>query len=101
MDRHRRQVFVTLGILAAGFAVSIPVYLHGAAQEDLPFELTEDGKKYLYNIEQMQGKEGLLIAQLTSFWNGLWRGWELGITLAVITCIAALAYYLIATREQA
>jgi ABC-type multidrug transport system permease subunit len=100
MDRHRRHVLVTLGILAAGFAVAVPVYLHGSAQESLPFELTEDGKKYLYNIQQMQGQEGLLIAQLSNFWSGLWRGWELGITLAVITCVIALAYYLIATRTK-
>jgi hypothetical protein len=100
MDKSRRHLYVTLGILAAGLAVAVPVYLRGAADESLPFELTADGKRYSYDVERLSGKQGVIFQQLGDAISSALHGWRLGITIGVLACIVALTYFLVATRKQ-
>ena len=99
ISRHRRHLLVIALILAAGWGAALPLYLHGAVDESLPMELTEDTKLNDYRLERLAGKSGVYYHQLHDSFASLWRGPNLGITVFVLTSLVALAYYLIVSRR--
>jgi hypothetical protein len=99
-DGSRRPLYITLAILAVGWAIGIPIYLARSAEEEsLPFELTEDGKKYIYNLERLGGRSAVFYEQLGDALSSAFHGWRLGITICLISCVVALIYFIRATRK--
>ena len=95
----RRPLYVTLGILAVGWAIALPLMLADSGDDALPFEMTDDSKKYLRTIEQFGGKSSVFYAQLDQLLSSFFHGWRLGVTIAFSSCAVALIYYLRATRR--
>jgi hypothetical protein len=96
---RRRHLLVIAAILVAGWGAAIPLYVRGAADEPLPMELTEDAKVNDYRLERLAGKSGVYYHQLHDGLASLWHGANLGITVFVLTSLAALAYYLAISRR--
>jgi hypothetical protein len=95
---HRRHLFITLAIFVVGWGVAIAIFVSRAGDDSLPFELTDDGKRYTYDIERLGGKQAVFIAQLNQFLTSLFQGQTLGLTIGILASCAALLYYIVATR---
>jgi hypothetical protein len=95
---HRRHLLITLAIFVAGWGAAIAIFLSRTGDDALPFELTDDGKRYLYDTERLGGKQAVFIAQLNTFLKGLFQGQTLGLTIGIAASVAALLYYIVATH---
>jgi hypothetical protein len=98
MSAPRRPLYIALGILALGWGIGIPIYLSGADDDSVPFEMTTDSRRYVYQLERLGGKSAVLYSELYDAFSSLWRGSRLGITIGVLSCLVALVYYRSATR---
>jgi hypothetical protein len=99
MPAPRRPLYIALAILAVGWGIGISVYLTGADDDSLPFELTSDSKRYVYQLERLGGKSAVFYSELYDGLSSLWHGSRLGITIGVLSCLVALVYYRSATRK--
>ncbi|HEY2030282.1 MAG TPA: hypothetical protein VGH20_13850 [Myxococcales bacterium] len=96
----RRHLLVIALILICGWGAAIPLYVHGAVDDPLPMELTEDTKLNDYRLERLAGKSGVYYHQLYDGLASLWHGANLGITVFVLTSLVALSYYLAVSRRR-
>jgi hypothetical protein len=95
----RRQLYITLAILGVGWGIGIPIYLRGASDEELPYELTDAAKLNVSRLERLGGKSAVFYQQLGDSLASLFQGWRLGITIAVVSCVVALVYFIVSTRK--
>jgi hypothetical protein len=95
----RRHLFVSIAILAAGWAVGIAIWFSAAADEQLPFELTYESKRNTYRLEQLGGKSALLYQEIDDFLASLWHGSRLGLTIGVLSSLLAVCWFLLAPRK--
>jgi hypothetical protein len=95
---QRRHLFITLAIFVVGWGAAIAIFVSRAGDDALPFELTDDGKRYTYEVERLGGKQAVVFAQLNELLASLFRGQGLGLTIGVLASVAALLYYVVATR---
>jgi hypothetical protein len=96
---HRRHVFITLAIFFVGWGVAFVIFFSPAGDGPLPFELTDDGKRYTYDTERLGGKQTVFFTQLRAFLVSLFHGQDLGLTIGILASCAALLYYILATRR--
>ncbi len=95
VGRSRRRHFITAGILCAGWAIALFVYLTSApATEDFDIYDMEHSKRYLRQVEMIGGKAGLLANDVHDWLAGLFHGQSLAYTIAVVTAFVALAAHL-------
>ncbi|WP_257311233.1 hypothetical protein [Geothrix fuzhouensis] len=97
--RRRRIRRVTAGILAAGLGSAALIYLRATppAANPLGYE-PEDTKRYLRELEVYGGKLNVLVTEFRRWFEGLWQGRSLAVTVAVLTLLLALAFWFVATR---
>jgi len=101
LTRSTRCCLVTGGIVVVGWSIALALYLAAAIvpEDDEVYEM-EHSKAYLRKIEEMGGQAGVLTAQLNDWIAGLWRGRSLAYTIACLTTIVALFYYLLQHHVQ-
>ncbi len=93
---------IALAILAAGWAVGLPIFMFaGSGEESLPFELTSDSRINANRLGRLGGRSALFYQQLGDWLGGLFHGWRLGLTIGVLASLLALAWYLLAPPRQA
>jgi hypothetical protein len=98
--RQARVRLVTGGILAVGLGSAAVLYLSARAQGANPLGYEpEDTKRYLRDLEMYGGKVNVLATQFMRWWNGLWQGRQLGITVAWLTLCAAFLFWFLASRQ--
>jgi hypothetical protein len=86
----RRLRLGTIAILVIGFGCSIWIYLTAQPPPGNPLGYEpEDTKKYVRDMEVYGGKANLLAGELRQWFDSLWHGRRLALTVAVITVIAA------------
>ncbi|MFL5367476.1 MAG: hypothetical protein ACJ781_18550 [Myxococcales bacterium] len=100
MRSQRRPLYIALSILAVGWGIGIPVCLVSAAEDALPFEMTTEDRRYVYQLERFGGKSAVLYSELYDAFSSLWHGPRLGITIGVLSCLVALVYYWSATGKR-
>lgn len=88
---------IAIAILAAGWLVGLPILIF-APDDDaaLPFELTMETRVNIARLERLGGKSALFYEQLRETLSALFHGWRLGLTIAVLASLLALAWYLLA-----
>ncbi|HEX4384027.1 MAG TPA: hypothetical protein VH083_13805 [Myxococcales bacterium] len=94
----RRHYIAIAVILAVGWGLSAWLYVHGAAEDALPMELTNDAKLNVGRLERLAGHSAVIYEQINENLKSLFHGSNLGITLFVVTSVIALIYYLRITR---
>ena len=104
----RRLNAAGLAILALGLAAALLVYLVAdeAPPDAVGYVVAADGtsyplapnqsKRYIRDLERFGGKSSVLFDELDRWFASLWRGKSLGVTLAWLSVIAALALFLFA-----
>jgi hypothetical protein len=109
MERRTRLELIGLVILVTGLGMAVIV---DRTAGDKPGQLLgydmngespqpvrpEDSKQYLRNLEQYNGKTGVLLYELRTWFVGLWQGKALARTLYCLTAVVALAFFYEARR---
>ena len=94
-------------VLAAGLCAGLLVAL---VAEDVPAEgvgyVLADGtvtaldpnqsKRYIRDLERFGGKSAVIFDEINRWFDGLWRGKSLGVTIGWISVIVSLALFLFA-----
>ena len=93
----KRCYRITTGILLVGFGAAVAIYLTAADAPDNPFAEYEQSKKFSYEVQRMGGKMALVANDMTSWFAELWHGRQLSYTVACITLVIAVGYYVIAS----
>lgn len=93
----KRCYLVTAGILLAGSGTAIAIYLTAADIPDNPFADYENSKRFSHELQRMGGKMAIVANDASAWFAGLWHGQQLAYTVACITLLIALGYYVIAS----
>ncbi len=94
-------------VLLAGLGGGVLIYLTSddASDSVLGYEVMggtaypirpEDSKAYRHDLELYGGKANLLVNDFMRWFDGLWHGRSLAVTVGCIAIFAALAFFLIA-----
>jgi hypothetical protein len=93
-----RRSFVAAGILLAGFAAALAIYLTATPPPDNPLGYRpEDSKRYLREMEVYGGKANVLASEFRQWFDGLWHGRSLAFTVACLSVLLALAFLIAST----
>lgn len=92
-----RRRAVTAGILLAGFATGLVLYLAAPAPDDLLGNQALQSKQYLRQMEVYGGTANVLASEIREWFDGLWHGTTLGITIACLSAFLALVVFLALT----
>ena len=95
----RRHLFVSAAIFVAGWTVGLAIYLSALDDDQLPFELTDASKLYIYRLERLGGKFAVMYQEMNDFLASLWHGSRLGLTIGVLSSLLALGWFLLAPRR--
>ena len=96
MDRKpttlRTRLYATcIVILVAGLATALLIYL--TADDDaasLALQEMVGSKPYVRQLQRFGGKASVLFDELGRWFDGLWRGKSLGVTIAWLSVCASL-----------
>jgi hypothetical protein len=85
-------------ILVVGLASSLLIYFTaGEVDTDSVFgNQIEESKSYRRSLELYGGKANLLASEFMQWFNGLWHGKTLGITIGCLTGVICLGILLVA-----
>ena len=93
----KRCYLVTAIILLIGFGTSVAVYLTATETPDNPFAEYEQSKRFAHEVQRMGGKMAIVANDASAWFAGLWHGRPLAGTVACLTLLIALLYYLVAS----
>src|SRR5450631_4657827 len=96
----KRCYLVTAGILLVGLGAAVAIYLMAADIPDNPFAEYEQSKRFSYEVQRMGGKMALVANDASAWFDALWQGRQLAYTVASITLVIALGYYVVASGIQ-
>jgi hypothetical protein len=88
-----RRTAVAGGILCAGCAAALLIYVTAPPPGDLLGPRLEDSKVYLRQMEVYGGKANVLAYELREWFAGLWHGRALAFTVAGLSALLALAVF--------
>jgi hypothetical protein len=88
-----RRTAVAGGILFAGCAAALLIYLTAAPPGDPLGARPEDSKVYLRRMEMYGGKANVLAYELRERFAGLWHDRALAFTVAGLSALLALAVF--------
>jgi hypothetical protein len=93
-----RLYIIAAIILLAGLGSSILIYLTAVDIdiESLIGDQIEESKSYRRSLELYGGKANLLASEFMHWFNGLWHGKSLGVTIACITIFISCMILLVA-----
>jgi UDP-N-acetylmuramyl pentapeptide phosphotransferase/UDP-N-acetylglucosamine-1-phosphate transferase len=95
-----RCYLVTAGILSVGFGTAVTIYLTADEIHDNPFAEFEQSKRFAYEVQRMGGKMALVANDASIWFTELWQGRQLAYTVACITMVIALGYYIVASGAK-
>jgi hypothetical protein len=93
----RRKV-VAAAIALAGLMAAVVIYLTATPPPDNPLGYRpEDSKQYLRELELYGGKANVLVSEFRQWFEGLWHGKALAVTVAVLSVLLALTFLFAST----
>ncbi len=88
-----RRTFVARGIVLAGLAAALLIFLTAAPATENPLGYRpEDTKRYLREMEIYGGRANVLASEFRQWFEGLWHGRALAFTVAGLSLLFALAF---------
>lgn len=82
-----------------GLGSALAIYLTAEPTPVDPLS-REDSRQYLRAMELYGGKANILAAELMDWFQSLWHGWRLAVTVACATVLAAAAVWLVDVVSQ-
>ena len=97
-----RYKLVTILMLLAGLGSALAIYLTAGTPDEIGMvEEFEESKRFAHDLELYGGKANLIANKFTRWFEGLWHGQSLAYTVAVLTVVIAVGYFLVASRLAA
>ena len=97
LDRSTALRSISAAILIGGLAAAILIYVKAGAPPENPLGYDpEDSKQYLRQLELYGGKANVLGVELRQWFDGLWHGRSLALTVAVLAALVAAGFRLAA-----
>lgn len=94
-DARRRSI--AIAILVVGFGSALLIFVTASPNPANPFgNEPEDSKQYLREMEVYGGKANVLASELRQWFESLWHGKRLAITVGFLTLVLLL-FYLVAS----
>ncbi len=94
-----RLYFISAAILLLGVCRSLLIYFT-AAEDPQTGEIYLDqpqlSKKYVRELERFGGKAAVIFDEINRWFDALWRGKSLGVTVGWLSLIVSLALFLFA-----
>ena len=95
-DARRR--FIAIVILVVGFGSALVIYVTATPSPANPLGYEpENSKQYLREMEVYGGKANVLASQLRQWFESLWHGKRLAITVVFLTLVLLLLYLIAST----
>ena len=95
-DARRR--FIAIVILVVGFGSALLIYATATPTPANPLGYEpESSKQYLREMEVYGGKANVLASQLRQWFESLWHGKRLAITVVFLTLVLLLLYLIAST----
>ncbi len=92
-----RRKGIATGILVAGVLAGLFISLTAAPPEPSPLDPWQDSKRDLREIEVYGGTANVIATELREWFDGLWQGRTLGLTVAVLSGALALVVFIALT----
>jgi hypothetical protein len=101
VDR-RSAKHITQAILGVGLLTSVLIFSVAKPVDEFPLGYDPlTNKKYVLELERYGGKANVATAELLQWFNALWHGRNLAYTVAVLTVLAALLFWVMSTLPPA
>ncbi len=84
-----RQARTPLAILFTGLTVALVIFIWAGPPSDRSGDRPEDSKKYLRQMEEYGGTANVLASEAREWFEGLWHGRRLAMTIACLALLAA------------
>lgn len=94
-----RLRLITAAILIVGLGSAAWIYLTAESAPEDPLGLG-DSKQYARAMELYGGKANVLAGELMHWFQGLWQGKRLALTVACMTVLVAALFRLVAAASQ-
>ena len=91
---------VSVVLLFAGLGAALAIYLTGAPEDSGPLGDLWASKKFVHDMRVIGGKTNAMFAEFGDWFASLWHGQKLGLTVAVLTVLATLAFRFVAARPD-
>jgi hypothetical protein len=109
MDLRTRLYVGSIAVLLVGLCSAFVIFLtaDGAADGAVRYEVIDgkvyavplsDTKAYMRDLQRFGGKAAVLAAELNRWFDGLWHGRTLALTVAVLSIAVSLGMFLVAGR---
>jgi len=93
-----RRRFIAIAILVAGLGSALVIYLTAAPVPANPLGYNpEDSKQYLRQMEVYGGKTNELASEFRQWFENLWHGRRLAVTVACLTLLLLLFFWVAST----
>jgi len=94
---QKRLYLITAIVLLVGLGSAILIYLtaEDASEEMLIYEF-EHSKLYRHNLELYGGKMNVLASEFINWFEGLWHGKSLALTVTCITAVISFGFLFVA-----
>jgi hypothetical protein len=94
---QKRLYLIAAVVLLIGLGTSILIYLAASdAPEDMLIYEFEHSKLYRHDLELYGGKMNVLASEFMNWFEGLWHGKSLALTVACITGVISLGFLFVA-----
>ena len=101
-DPRPRYKVVTILMLLVGLGSALAIYLTAGSPDEIGMvEEYEESKRFAHDLELYGGKANLIANKFSRWFEGLWHGQSLAYTVAVLTVVIAVGYFLVASRLAA
>jgi hypothetical protein len=101
-NSHTRYKIVTILMLLAGLGSALVIYLTAGSSDEIGMvEEFEESKRFAHDLELYGGKANLIANKFSRWFEGLWHGQSLAYTVAVLTVVISVGYFLVASRLAA
>jgi hypothetical protein len=97
-DLQARRTTVAAVILLAGLGAGLLIFLTASPSSgDLLGDQANQSKQYQREMETYGGTANLLASEIREWFDGLWHGRTLGVTVACLSALLAVAVFLALT----
>ena len=88
-----RRKPIAAAIVLVGFLAALAIYFTANPPSDNPLGYRpEDTKQYLRQMEMYGGKANVLASEFQQWFDSLWHGKRLAVTVAVLSVLLALGF---------